>query len=253
MHERLRKLSDFAETMGHLYFGAQQKIEIFDGLQNPELRDRLADSHGMHAHSAICRILTDDLIRDVWAFTLDRDARAPSISNLWNQLRDGDFRDALREQFDDSNALEWWGPELPSAERERRMQTARRDRRAAAFQAFDQVIQRLEIGIPALLESEQARRICKARNRVIAHYNMVKTPAGHAIFDISTLGLRWEDPREFLAQAAPIVLELAGIIARAGFDVAEYSRVHRLNAQDFWSRVMGNGSLETFGTKDTAH
>jgi hypothetical protein len=242
---RLAKLAAYAAAMGYRWLDANQKVAIFSGLHSEELRHRLGRSHGAIAYDVLARTLLFDLIRDVWAFTLDDDTRAPSVADLWQKFGSVEVRSALREQFDDSGTLKDWFPAaVPAAERARRMNAARLDRKAVAYEAFDIAFRFLDREVPAALNSERAERISKTRNRAIARYNMRQTGGEYAVFDPSTTGLEWEDPARFLADIRPIVLELTGLVARAGFDIPEFERVHRHAADDSWSRLLGEGPVE---------
>lgn len=222
---------------------ADHKLAILEGLGTEEVRGRFYNSYGADTHEVLCRTLLFDSIRDIWAFTLDRDTRAPSLMHLWAVLANPDLRNAFREQFDDSAAFEWWGPEMSIEESDLLMEPLRRQRRAEAFAYFDAGFCQLEVSVPDLLQSDLARRMDKARKRVVAHYNMKKYANGHAMFDVGELGLRWDDTRRFLTQAEPIILDLAGYLARSSYDVREFKRVHRLRVDDFYSRLMGKGPI----------
>lgn len=241
MQLRLDKYAAFALTMAELLFDADYKLAILEGFGEDEVRGRFDNSYGADTYDILCRTLVLDSIRDIWAFTLDRDARAPSVAHIWAELSNPELRSAFREQYDDSAAFEWWGPEMPVDESDRLMAPFRRQRRIDALAHFDAGFHQLEVSVPELLQSDRAQRIDRARKRVVAHYNMVKSPDGHAVFDVGELGLQWDDSRQFLTQAEPVILGLATFLARSSFDVPDFKRVHRLRVDDFFSRLMGKG------------
>jgi hypothetical protein len=86
VQRKLDKLAAYAESMTDSYLVAHANALIFQGLRSDAVCGRLNESHGAFAFNALIRTLVLDLIRQIWAFTLDRDPRAPSIANLWKEL-----------------------------------------------------------------------------------------------------------------------------------------------------------------------
>ena len=107
-----------------------------------------------------------------------------------------------------------------------------------------QVFDILERTVPAVLGSERAARISKVRNRSIAHFNMKSANGEYEMFDPSSAGLEWEDPANFLDETRDIILHIAAVVGRASFDLAEFERMHKWAADDFWSRILGTGPVE---------
>ena len=119
MQSQLDKLAAYAESMADLYLNAHANALILQGLSSETLRGRLDESYGAYAYNALFRTLVLDLIRQVWAFSLDRDRRAPSIANLWKELESAKLRSGFRQRFCDTSAIEWWGGDMSAAEVER--------------------------------------------------------------------------------------------------------------------------------------
>ena len=243
MHQ-LDKLAAYAESMADSYLLAHANALIFHGLRSDDVCRRLNETQGAYAFNALIRTLVFDLIRHVWAFTLDRDRRAPSIANLWQELGKSDVRAGFRARFCDASVLEWWGAELPAAEVERYMEAGRADYARAAADAFDSGFQLLAAAIPELLESEIAIKFDKARKRGIAHLNMTnREQRAHCLFDVASLGLDLDDPYRFLMIIEPHLFRLTHLLTRSEYAIDEFKQSHRVQAEDFWSRLLGKGAV----------
>ena len=223
------KAAAYAGAMVDCLWIAEAKAAVGLGLVAHDLRERLAYSHGAAAYETLSRGLLGDLIRTTWAFTLDRDTRAPSVANVWAMLSSADLRRELRERLVES-----------------RVTTGGRVNVAAdEHSELDGALPGLEIAVPAFLESEAAHRMHNARNRGVAHYNMISDANRDVeLFDLASLDLRWKHPREFLAIAKPIVLSLAELLTQTQYAAQDYEFLHNLQAADFWSRIMGKGSID---------
>ncbi len=223
------KAKAYADAMVKCLWLADAKSAVGLGLAAYDLQERLAYSHGAAAYETLAKVLMGDLIRSTWAFTLDRDTRAPSVANLWAMLNSADLRAELRAQA------------LASRQSTDGSSVVGTD----PTHDFDAALRGLETAVPAFLECEAAQRIYNARNRGVAHYNMASSAAGDAeLFDLASVGLRWKHPTEFLAQARPIVLKLAEFLTQTQYVAQDHEFLQQMRAADFWSRVMGKGPIE---------
>src|SRR5689334_9253966 len=93
---RAAKINAFATVMANRFLSARQKLAIQEPLLDGEIPAVLDNSYGAHAHRALCMTLQLDLMRDIWAFTLDFDERSPSLRNTWRLIQDDQARSALR-------------------------------------------------------------------------------------------------------------------------------------------------------------
>jgi hypothetical protein len=133
---------------------------------------------------------------------------------------------------------------MPAAEIERYMESGRADYVQAAAEAFDSGLQLLDAAVPDLLTSEIAIKFDRARKRGIAHFNMTK-PEGqaHTVFDVASLGLDLDDPYRFLMIIEPHMFRLTHLLTRSEYAIDDFKRSQRVQAEDFWSRLLGNGAV----------
>lgn len=227
--------------MARLYCEADLKVAILDLFEAQDLPARLGGQAGSGAYSCLSRSLRFDLIRDLWAFSLDRDDRAPSIAHLSREFEDPMTRNAVRIQFAEAGLSAWL--ELESAHCVAlNVHSACVDYWSASLAAFDDTLCMLRTGARSLLDSDRARRLNLARNQGIAHYSMVKgRDKKHSLFDLSSLRLEFRDPQRFLIEAEPIILNIVLLLAGARFDVGDVKRGNRARAENLWSNIVNMG------------
>jgi len=248
MEARLTRLKGYAAAMANCYYVADQKIAIRDGLGGEELRLRVDDSYGGNAYATLIVTLMEDVIRDVWAFTLDGARKTPSLRNVWSLMQSPHARTALRDWFSAPPPSEWTEEALRVfSPEQRRTFDEKYDRnvqeRLGHF--FDETMVRLEQTIPPALQSPIAAKLDGARKRGIAHYEMKPRPGtAHARFDWGQLGLTWDELKDFLERVGPLIFDIALLTTRGTHDLHSLRRANQLYAADFWSRVQGLGPAQ---------
>lgn len=244
MKDRLDKIAAYAGTMADLYFSADQKIAILDGVNTPDIAKLLDRSYGAHAYQALLLTLLLDVIRDMWASLLDPHEDSPSLRNVARLLQADDLRSALRAKNTEPPKATWINSELPLEDRERFDQYLESKERARRERQFDETWNDVSEGVPALLGSPVGLAIDKARKKAIAHYDMQHGPDGRPQrFQLSSVGLKWGDPAKFLAQAEGLIFDAVLLATNGSYDIAGFKKANRLYAEDFWSRLMGNGPV----------
>ncbi len=245
MKERIDKVAKFATVMEDRYLWARQKLAIMELLVSGDIAQKVDDSYGAHAYETLSLTLVIDLLRDVFAFALDSDERAPSLANVWKLMNAEDLRTALRDvaaqpvippmTFGDGFTQQQQVTLSKSLEIED-AGTRRRD--------FDQAFSDAEKGVTQILNSDLAQKISRARKKAIAHYDMRLGKSGPELFKLSDAGLTWGSPREFLDMLDPVLLDVVRLAAGRIYDVEGYDRRDRLYAADFWARLQGNAPVD---------
>jgi hypothetical protein len=104
---------------------------------------------------------------------------------------------------------------------------------------FDTTYDRVERGLPAILASDRAQRISKARKKTIAHYDMRASEAGAELFPLSEIGLKMNDAAKFMDETEPFIWDVAVLATWGSYDAAGFENRSRLYAADFWARLQG--------------
>lgn len=244
MQRQLARLRAFAEAIAKLYVEADRKLAILEVMEECELAERLDGCAGLGGYYSLLTSLRCDLIRDIWAVLLDRDDRAPSIAHLCYEFDDLASYCALRLQYAETRFACWLDTSGASgcAGAGATAHVPCVDYWSASLAEFDDTVSGLRLRVQSLLASDRARRLSVARNRGIAHYNMVKgRDKEHALFDLSTLRLELSDSQLVLEQAEPSIIELTRLLGGPVFDVAALRRLNQVQAGDFWTRLLGPG------------
>ena len=189
----------------------------------------------------------EDLIRDVWAFALDRADKTPSLSNVWTLMESIAFRESQRAWFSEPPDSVWNEDAMSS------LSAAQRQAFDGEFDAqtrsrlgrhFDTTIDRLDLAIPSLLGGPLASKLDAARKRGIAHYEMSARPGRRpARFDWAHLGIDWASLKSFIEQVRTPLFDVAFVVTRGTYALESLAVTNRLYAEDFWSRLQGIGPV----------
>lgn len=227
--------------MAERYLFAVQKLAILEPLFGKDFAERFNQTHGARALNALTLSLLLDIVRDSHAFLLDRDARASSLANIWRMMSGTRSRAAFRVEWSKPTPTRFsWGNEALDAKAraavEREFAEADQGKKE---RRFDELCAQVDAELPNVLEGELAERIRTARNKAIAHYEL------HVIDDVpkpfmpGDAGLKWQDPREFMAQVEPVLFRVVLLATNSAYDVEGFKRVHSKSAADFWDRLRG--------------
>jgi hypothetical protein len=184
--------------------------------------------------------LATDVLKDCYKFALDpteRNYTVASIRPLLDKVRDQGVRAQLRTEFAriDPGMYRHYLAMFPGEQGVRY-----RDERIAEDQKveeakFDELYANVLDRADDLLVSELAERFRKARNKVIAHSEMVTTGGVAKPFDIGSIGLKYGDLEAFLECAEPIVAGLETLVKAHDIDIPGTREEYREYAKRFWS------------------
>jgi AbiU2 len=246
IEERMSKASAYATAMANLFLSARQKLAIMEPLLGEEISNRFNDSYGAHAYRALTLTLNLDLMRDIWAFTLDPNKHAPSLKNVWRLVENKELHAALRAVA----ATPYKGGATFSgdgwSEDEKAQWRARWDKEdiETRGRAFDKAFKRTSVALPELVASELAGKLDRARKKAIAHYDMMVTKDGPKLFPLADIGLKWGDPKAFLDQIDQVLWDVVLLATWGSYDVKGFEQRSRLYAADFWARLQGKPPVE---------
>lgn len=244
--ERVAKASAYATAMANRYLSARQKLAIMEPLVSDEMSKRFDKSYGAHAYRTLTLTLILDLLRDIWAFTLDSDERAPSLRNIWRLVENKELHAALRAIAATPRKGETTFSGDEWSEEEKAQWRARWDAEDIEKQekAFDDAFKRASAGVPELINSELAGKLDTARKKAIAHYDMRATKDGPQLYPLVDIGLKWSDPKSFLNQLEKILWDVVLLATWGSYDVDGFERTSRLYAADFWARLQGKPPVD---------
>ncbi len=233
MLRRTKELDVYAKTLIDLYLQTQQKVEILDSLGSQDIIERLPNSYGANAFDALVNTLIEDIIRSTWAFALDKADKTPSVANIWSMASQPSTLAALRKHFPVMKAT-------TPAPGPVSLEVAK-----LRLQQFDDAVIRLQQSVPAATTGSMAGEFVRARNKGVAHHEMQRlAESPPRRFDLRTTEISWEGLREYVESFLPVVKDLTLIITGIDYQLAEVHEHHRINAEDFWLRIMGIGQIQ---------
>ena len=246
IRDRLGKVGAFANALADNILSAKFKLAIVEPLISDEITTLFRKTDGAHAHDALAVTLILDLVRDITAFSLDKDTRVASLANTWEMLRDKDLRSALREiAATPYRRGSFWGSSLSEEGKAQYLADVDREDIEQKGKAFDDALARAELGMDKILNSDLAKKFKIARNKVLAHYEMKASEKTYTLVDLHEADIKWGSPKEFLALVEPVIWDVVLVATWGSYDVDGFKEMHREYANDFWARIQGKGPAES--------
>lgn len=207
--EAMTQLQKRARAVTVLYRIADRKRAILHRACNDQhLQDQYIKAEAGDGFDALLRALFFDLVRDAVAFTLDRDPRSASLHNVLEELTDNDVRTGVKQQ--------WPGPMNED-------------------QLFEEYYARLTAAAPSVLNGALAKKLRKARNQCVAHYELTKPGEDPDLIDPAQIGLKWGDIDEYFDQVEPLIYDAELVVSNVGNAFDNMRRTHAEIAEQFWA------------------
>jgi hypothetical protein len=171
--------------------------------------------------------------QDLAKVVLDRDKRAPSLSNIVARLEEEELRMALRELFavwrmdivdDDPVVTEALKRMELKEEAERRKQ-------------FDAIYAKLTSNWTELREAPAMDSFKTIRNKVTAHTELRLHVDEYKRVSLGALGLKWGDLRDCVEQVQAMVEAVGLLVRNAGFAWNMLDEQLSSSASGFWDTV----------------
>jgi hypothetical protein len=210
-----------------------------------ELRQKFEGTYGAHAYNHLAPLLAQDLVRDISRLYLDDDRRTGSFVNLYRKSSQPDIYKHLREHFTQI-PVKWHDqpgpiPGLSEAASERiKAEWKDRDREDFA-ESFDKGWAAARSAIEELEHDPIAQKVKTFRDKHHAHLEMTAIGSDPGPFDVSKLGLTFNDILDFSDRYMNAAFELARVLTGQVYDVEGFSDVHRKYGEDMWRILAGLG------------
>jgi hypothetical protein len=217
--------------------------------RNDALRDALQESYAAHVHNSIQDVFLLDQFRELGALVFDDDSRSPSLRKAFGRLRSPGVLDLLHAEYrkpigaviyTDGNA----DPAITAL--------AREAIERADIERGEREYQKLLSEIPAaeatIFEAPQANRILTARNKGVAHYEIVPDGAGWRTWRIGDTRLTYGELSEFVDHCSAAVEKLMLFVLRRNADMAGFRAVAAGYAANY-VKALTNGMQDRVGSK----
>ena len=221
----------------HILAPLIQDAEIQAGL-----KAKLDKTPGANAWNHLAPLLGQDLVRDQSRLFLDKDARSGSLTNLWRKLHaDPAIIECYRERYGTRFDHFHEDPisDLPPKRSAVIQERFREQDRFTNYAHFDARLSKVQADRAALNTHPVAAKIKTMRDKHHAHLEMSKLNDEPAAFDISTVGLTFNEVLAFGDQCQAIVAELGLLLTGTNWDPKQFATVHEAQGKAMWRTLAG--------------
>jgi hypothetical protein len=170
-------------------------------------------------------------ILDIHNIAKDKDSRTSSVRNFMKELTNEELVDYLREEF----AKTAFHPVVSIGPEEVDFSFYQEKRYKENIATFNENYERLQTDWQSFSKSSQMRSFKTARNKLIAHVEVVESENGLSITDISELGLKWGDLKSTIMKLQNIMELLNCIVRNTSFAWQYYEEQLEKISSDYWT------------------
>lgn len=243
LESRLAQLDGSARALVQAARILDQRRHLLEPLlRNGEIKAALAEkmngTYGAHAFNHVVPLLGQDLTRDLARLLLDTDPRVGSLLNLHRKASEPQLHEALRRQFG-AIAEKWHGDTSPieglSQETSDKLRTEWLHQERDRFvESFDDGWRQVELAIQEIDADETTEKIRTFRDKHHAHYQMSPLGSDPGPYDLSEIGLTYNELLTYADKYLPAVFELGRVLTGNVIDVEAFSDVHKRYGTDMW-------------------
>lgn len=215
---------------------------IQDGEIQAALRAKLDKTPGANAWNHLAPLLGQDLVRDQSRLFLDNDAKSGSLANLWRKLHADPaikehYRDAYGKMFDHLHVAQIDG--LPEESSATFMERFKERDRFENYARFDTGWANVDANMTSLKAHPVAAKVKTMRDKHHAHLQMNKLDEEPGAFDVSTIGLTFQEVLAFADECQAIVAELGLLLTGTNWDPKQFALAHEEHGKAMWRTLAG--------------
>jgi AbiU2 len=216
--QRIAKIKAYSRTVVGAYLTADRKLALLRPiLDDRDLIQQYDNSVAAHGLNLLQVTLFLDLVKDATEFTLDQDKRAASLRNVLRLLSQDDLREELCREYCTPRPSHWIGGNIDDEIKHFFEERRKEDFRRAQAVGFKRCYTKLKEKADTVFTGELATRLQKARDKLIAHYEM--TAAGLELRPVRPegVGLKWSDVDEYFAEIEPLIFDAELLISNSSY------------------------------------
>lgn len=229
------------------YVGADQNLALVDTLMASDAGQKLNGSSAAHGYNRLVHTIYLDVLKDLWAITLDTNRDAASLTQLKRLVANENTRRALREEYARPIPVVFAGEGEPPLDARR---IHAEHHRAEYGAQFDEIYPRVVTGIEDILTNGRLQALEDVRHQVVAHTRIVDTPGkGPELVQIDRFNIHWQVAETVFEEINPLLVDAALIFTGKNYGASgvRYKAQHREWAGYFWERIR---SLEPAADRD---
>lgn len=237
--DRLSRLRVAVKHLEDMWAIVLQRLTYLKAInESDELHEVLNQTRVAHVHNALHDVLLGDLLLQIGALVLDRNAKSASVASAVGELKDAAVFRALQESYRfQANILprmlneEELSPEVRESIASRIQQEVVK-RRLAECDSIPPSLSEIE---GSLLASTVGRRIWDARKKAIAHYDIKRDGTDWKLWQVRDVSVTYAELLDYIEACTRAISALARFVGRGVYDfktasstaeayVAEYIR-----------------------------
>jgi hypothetical protein len=239
---RIAKIRAYSHTVVGAYFTADRKLALLrPTLYDQELIRQYDNSVAAHGLNLLQVTLFLDLVKDATVFTLDQDKRAASLHNVLRLLSQDDLREELCREYCTPRPSHWIGGNIDEETRRCLEERRQEDFRQAQAVDFNGRYTKLKEQADMILTGDLATRLKKARDKLIAHYEMTAAGSEPSPVSPEDVGLKWGDVDDYFGEIEPLIFDAELLIANSSYALAQFKKNSERVAREFWEMRKGLG------------
>lgn len=201
---------------------------------NAQLHKLLSPSYAAHVHNMLEEVLLVDLIREIGACVLDEDPQTASVAVAVRRLRNPDLRELLEADYRVVTPTTMLGLEtLDDAERAEYENVFAERELARELEEFQRLKMRAAGIRKLVIASDVAKRIRKARNKSIAHYDIEPHGDEFRVWHIGQVRLTYGELDAYVAACTECIDTLSLLVRRTSFDFEDSVRIDRKRIAEY--------------------
>ena len=237
---KLKRLKAIVEHIGDQWAAVLHRQTYFHAMtRNAELAEALSSTYAAHVHNTITDTFVIDLIREIGALVLDRDSNSASVAVAVQLLRDPLVLEELRKEYRIVLPSKWLsGQDVPEDVRRGIDQESQENQVVENLEAFNLRVAKLP-EVDSLLNAKISELLRTARNKSIAHYDVVRSGTDWKLWRIDEAGeLTYGKLDEYVDACTAAVDGLLHLVRRVAHDFDGTRHVAQDYADDYIGALM---------------
>ena len=237
---QLERLKVIVKHLGDQWSHVLQKQLCMQALgRREDLHTALAITYASHVTNMLQDVLAIDLLREIGALVLDKDSNSASIGRAMSALRDAGVIAELRAEYECVRPLGHIGgdaipPEL-GAQMDAHWEELERREQLDRFERWRSQLPGIETD---LIASEVGEKLEVARNKGVAHYDVVREGDDWKLWRVDGTGLTWGQINAYVDTCTKAIEILSALVCQTSFDFEDSKRILQGYVDEFVEAVV---------------
>jgi len=228
-------LREMRNTLEHAWEAIENARPL---MSDPQIIEPLNQTFAANTLNQLVWALYTSAAVDTVKATFDDDERSASLATVYNILDRPEVLAELRSRRTAPVYMEpITGEGIGPQEARQLADEFMRNEQERAGKEFDDGLATTREQFRKLRESDEAKRLCKARNKIMAHTDTVLDGDKFRRRTPEDYGLRWGDPETVAAGSTGIMERLFVAILGVHTNTADSRRIFAANSDAFWAHL----------------